>query len=115
MVGWRGRYHLRRLRHRHWHDPGAAWPALPGVLAGRVFHPEHVRRDRPRPRDQPPLLPTDGRRPHRRERLRPGHDVHHPTADRRGGARASDTVTGQRLLDAFRATFYNAAREATTL
>ena len=40
-----------------------------------------VRRDRPRAGDQPPLLPADGRRPHRRERLRPGLDVHGAAAD----------------------------------
>ena len=39
-------------------------------------HPEQVRRDRAGAGDQPPLLPADGRRPDRRERLRPGLDVH---------------------------------------
>src|SRR3954471_913877 len=32
------------------------------------------------PGDRPPLLPPDGRRPDRRERLRPGLDVHGATA-----------------------------------
>ena len=45
-----------------------------------------VRRDRPRAGDQPPLLPADGRRPDRREHLRPGLDVHRAAAGCRGGA-----------------------------
>ena len=46
-----------------------------------------VRRDRPRAGDQPPLLPPDGRRPHRLQCLRPGLDVHRAAAGRGGGAR----------------------------
>ena len=47
---------------------------------------EQVRRDRSRPGDQPPLLPPDGRRPDRRERLRPGLHLHRLAAGRpRGG------------------------------
>ena len=37
--------------------------------------------------DQPPLLPADGRRPDRRERPRPGLDVHGAAADGGQGAR----------------------------
>ena len=48
-------------------------------------HPEQVRRDRAGPGDQPPLLPADGRRPDRRERLRAGLDVHGAAAGRGGG------------------------------
>ena len=46
-----------------------------------------VRRDRAGAGDQPPLLPADGRRPDRRERLRPGLDVHRAAADGGQGAR----------------------------
>ena len=74
--------HLRRLGHRHRDDRGAAWAAVRGVLPGRGQHPEHVRRDRAGAGDQPPLLPPDGRRPDRRERLRPGLDVHGAAAKR---------------------------------
>ena len=38
--------HLRRLRHRHRDDRGAARAAVRGVLPGRGLHPEQVRRDR---------------------------------------------------------------------
>ena len=43
-----------------------------------------VRRDRAGAGDQPPLLPADGRRPDRRERLRPGLDVHGAAAGQCG-------------------------------
>ena len=52
--------------HRHRHDRGAARAAVRGVLPGRGVHQEQVRRDRAGAGDQPPLLPADGRRPHRR-------------------------------------------------
>ena len=42
------------------------------------------------PGDQPPLLPADGRRPDRRERLRPGLDVHGPPADGGSHRQASE-------------------------
>jgi GAF domain-containing protein len=57
--------------------------------AGRGLHPIQVRRDRAGAGDQPPLLPTDGRRPDRRERLRAGLDVHRAAAGRGGGRRTA--------------------------
>ena len=47
--------------------------AVPGLHPGRRLDHAQVRRHRPRPRDQPPLLPDDGRRRHRGERAGPGH------------------------------------------
>jgi len=47
---------------------------------GRLQHQMPLRRDRAGAGDQPPLLPADGRRPHRRERLWPGLDVHRAAA-----------------------------------
>ena len=73
---------VRGLGHRHRDDRGAAWAAVRGVLPGRGVHQEQVRRDRAGAGDQPPLLPADGRRPDRRERLRPGVDVHGAAAGR---------------------------------
>ena len=75
---------FQRQRHRHRDDRGAARAALRGVLPGRGLHPQQVRRDRGWAGDQPPLLPPDGRRPHRRQRLRPGLA---PTGRRRGKGR----------------------------
>ena len=45
-----------------------------------AVHHAQVRRHRPRPGDQPQLLPDDGRRRHGRERVGPRLDVHHPPA-----------------------------------
>ena len=53
-----------------------------------------VRRDRAGPGDQPPFLPADGRRPDRRERLRPGVDVHGAAADHGQGARRGHDSVG---------------------
>ena len=49
---------LRGDRHRHRHDARADRPAVPGVHPGRRVDDAQVRRHRPRPRDQPALLPA---------------------------------------------------------
>ena len=46
-------------------DCRSAGPAVRGVHPGRSLHRAPLRRDRPGPGDQPPLLPADGRRHHR--------------------------------------------------
>ena len=53
------------------------------VAGRRLDHPQ-VRRHGARPRDQPALLPDDGRRHHGGERAGQGLDLHHPPA---GGSR----------------------------
>ena len=47
--------------HRHRHDAGTDRQAVPGIFPGRFIHYPQIRRNRARPRDQPPLLPDDGR------------------------------------------------------
>ena len=71
---------VQRDRHGHRHDARAARQAVRGLHPGRRRHHAPVRRDRPRPGDQPAALPDDGRRHHRRERAGPGQHLHHPAA-----------------------------------
>ena len=47
-------------RYRNRHDAGADGQVIPGVFPGFLHHGEQVRGHRPRPRDQPALLPDDG-------------------------------------------------------
>ena len=84
-----GGTHLRGLGHRHRDDRGADRAALRGVLPGRPLDQPPVRRDRPRAGDQPPLLPDDGRRHHRRERAGRRLDVHRHPARRSGEGRGA--------------------------
>ena len=51
-------------RHRHRHDARADGQPLPGFRPGRCLDHAQIRRHRPRPGDQPALLPDDGRRHH---------------------------------------------------
>ena len=81
--------HARGYRHRHRHDAGADGQAVPGVLPGILHHGEQIRRHRPWPRDQPTLLPDDGRRHHCRERAGPWLDVHDPAAENCGCSEGS--------------------------
>ena len=69
-----------RVGYRDRHDARADRPALPGLHASRCLHHAQVRRDRPRARHQPAVLPHDGRRHHRGERAGAGIDLHHPAA-----------------------------------
>ena len=55
-----------------------------------------IRRDRPRPCDQPPPVPHDGRRYLGCERARPRLHLHRPPARRRGGNRGSGRTRGHR-------------------
>ena len=55
---------LPRHRFRHRHDPRADGQAVRSLHASRLIDDAPVRRHRPRPGDQPPLLPHDGRRYH---------------------------------------------------
>ena len=59
------------------------------------FDDAQVRRHRPGPRHQPAVLPHDGRRHHRGERVGQRLDVHHPASRRRRGCR--DAATAPRV------------------
>ena len=79
---------LRRVGRRDRHVARAAGAAVPGFHAGGGLDLGTLRRDRPRARDQPPVLPHDGRRHRGRERGGEGLHLHRPAAGRRSVARA---------------------------
>ena len=72
----------RREGHRHRHPAGADEPALPVVQPGRRVDLAAIRRNGPRPRDQPPPRRVDGRHADRDEhrRRRRGEHVLPPPA-----------------------------------
>ena len=78
--------------HRHRHDGRADGEALPGVHAGRRLDHAQVRRNRPRPGDQPALLPHDGRRHHGDEHAGQGSTftIRLPADARAGHAAAAE-------------------------
>ncbi len=67
---------LPRRRRRHRHDRRTDRQAVPAVHPGRLLDDPQVRRDRTRPDHHPPLLPDARRRRDRRQRARPGLDLH---------------------------------------
>ena len=75
-------------RHRHRHDARADGQAVPGVRPGRRLDHAQIRRHRARARDQPALLPDDGRRHHGGERAGPRLDLHHPRCRPKSAARS---------------------------
>ncbi len=75
-------------RNRDERSPGLE--ALPGLLPGRRLHHAEIRRHGPRPRDQPQVLPDDGRRHHGPERVRQGQHLRGADSGGRRGSQESD-------------------------
>ena len=91
--------HAGRPRHRDRHPGVPDGPAVPVVQPGRRLDQPPVRRQRPRPRDQPPAGRADGRLARRGEqrRHRRGRDVPPGRPRRRGaGPRAGHRPAGAR-------------------
>ena len=89
---------LRRLRHRHRHDRGAARPAVPGVQPGRCLDHQEIRRHRPWARDHAEFLPIARRQRHRHQQARRRLDLHHRAA---GQPRCAGASQGRRCAAAF--------------
>lgn len=88
--------HLPGSGYGHWHDPGATGPALSGLYPGRCLDHSQVWRHRPGADNQPALLPDDGRRHLRDQRVRPGLYLYHPAAGPGGRSPARRGSGGQR-------------------
>ncbi len=78
-----GLVRVRRLRHRHRNDGGAAGQAVRGVQPGRGHHRPAVRRHRAGARHHSQARPHDGRRRDGGERAGQGLDLHRAPADGR--------------------------------
>ena len=87
-----GLVRIRRLRHRHRNDGGAAGEAVRGVQPSRGHHRPAVRRHRAGACHHSQARPHDGRRRDRGERAGQGLDLHRALAERR----ASVISTGRR-------------------
>ena len=95
----RGRGRLARLPgrgHGDRDDPRAAGAPVRGVHPGRGVDHAPVRRHRPGPGPDPPLLPDDGRRRDRGERAGRRLHLHHPPAGDRAPGGAGGRATGAR-------------------
>ncbi len=94
-IGMRATRSVPRARHRNRDDARRGEQIVPRLHPGRPLHGAQIRRHRAWPGPDPPLLPDDGRRHHRRERARQRVHLHpRPAGTRSRGARRGSNGAG---------------------